>query len=359
MRHLLSVAILSEHCYIIGLGKYFNIGYEKNDFIRQAHSLTSKQFAIEAVRPFMFSLVGAFFVLSGFLVFGSALRNKNLKDFFILRIIRIVPALSVEVTISALMIGPTVTSYALSQYFSNVAFFAYFGNIIGMIKFNLPGVFPDNPTPNTVNGNLWTLPAELECYIILGLFIFLGLVRDKWKFLSILICAAVVISALSVYGLFDVRGTNVAYSPRYIVFLFFLGVLSYMFSDKIPVNSCVFIASVIFYYLASLVKAPDIICAPALVYAVLFVGCCDYSTFDRRIGGDYSYGIYLYGYPITQTVMYFLKDRITLGEGGKVILLGAISIPLTCLVAFLSWHLIERNCLKLRRLLIKRAPAAV
>jgi peptidoglycan/LPS O-acetylase OafA/YrhL len=53
-------------------------------------------------------------------------------------------------------------------------FFRYFGNIVGWITFSLPGVFASNYS-SVVNTNLWTLPSELDCYIITAALMMSGL----------------------------------------------------------------------------------------------------------------------------------------------------------------------------------------
>src|ERR1700712_2196271 len=63
--------------------------------------------------PLSFSIVPAFFALSGFLVAGSLQRN-DLASFLTLRAIRIFPALFVEVVLSALILGPLFTTLPLS-----------------------------------------------------------------------------------------------------------------------------------------------------------------------------------------------------------------------------------------------------
>ena len=121
-----------------------------------------------------YALVPMFFALSGFLVTGSALRVKALKPFLAFRMLRIVPALTVEVTLSAILIGPFFTALPVHSYFTDPEFFRYFGNIAGFVTFNLPGVFTTNPISRIVNANLWTLPAEFYCYLLTSALIFTG-----------------------------------------------------------------------------------------------------------------------------------------------------------------------------------------
>ncbi len=124
-----------------------------------------------ALRPLRFTLSGAFvpmfFALSGFLVTGSAFRLSNLRSFLLFRVIRIVPALSGEVLLSAFILGPLLTIIPLSEYFRDPQFYRYFGNIAGFITYELPGLFVNNPLPKVINGNLWTLPGEFYCYFLL------------------------------------------------------------------------------------------------------------------------------------------------------------------------------------------------
>jgi hypothetical protein len=91
--------------------------------------------------------------------------NYNISLF---RVFRIAPALIVEVTLSALVLGPWLTEKSLSEYFSDPLFLNYFLNIVGSVHFYLPGVFVQNPVPGVVNQNLWTLKPEFFCYIFMS-----------------------------------------------------------------------------------------------------------------------------------------------------------------------------------------------
>ena len=62
--------------------------------------------------------------------------------------------------------------------------------------------------------------------------------------------------------------------------------------------------------------------------------------------GDYSYGIYLYGFVIQQLVMDLIGERI-----GSALALFAIALPTSAAIAVLSWHVVERPALRLKRIL--------
>lgn len=91
------------------------------------------------MRPVYVVLVPAFFALSGFLVTGSALRLRNTGTFLTFRVLRILPALFVEVTLCAIVLGSAFTTLPLRSYFTHYGFWRYFGNIVGIITFYLPG----------------------------------------------------------------------------------------------------------------------------------------------------------------------------------------------------------------------------
>jgi len=58
--------------------------------------------------------------------------------------------------------------------------------------------------------------------------------------------------------------------------------------------------------------------------------------------GDYSYGIYIYAFPLQGAVIWFFGPMT---PGMNI----AISLPITLLFAVLSWHLVEAPALRLQR----------
>jgi peptidoglycan/LPS O-acetylase OafA/YrhL len=125
-----------------------------------------------------YPIVPAFFALSGVLVANSMVRVAyDIRIFLTLRTLRIFPALAVEISLSALILGPRVTTFELGAYFND-------GTRWGFVHFQLPGVFLDNPIPNVVNGQLWTVPSELRCYIALAVLMVTRISRQRWLMLG-------------------------------------------------------------------------------------------------------------------------------------------------------------------------------
>src|SRR5689334_7563831 len=129
--------------------------------------------------PIAIFILPMFFSLSGILVASSLERCKTFLMFLGLRALRIVSALAVAVLLSALVLGPLLTTLPLGAYFTDPEFHAYFLNIVADIHYRLPGVFVSNPFP-LVNGQLWTIPYELACYVALVILAATGIFQQRW-----------------------------------------------------------------------------------------------------------------------------------------------------------------------------------
>lgn len=337
LRVALSLAILFTHSFLIAEGE-------------------RRQFAGPILGVFHNSLVPMFFTLSGFLITGSALRLR-LGDFLLNRAMRILPALAVDICVSALIIGPIFTTVSFAQYVNDYEFRAYFANIFGIIHFVLPGVFVDNPFPLTVNGSLWTVPYEIGCYAIMSALIISGLIkRPWWTLLAALILSSCV--TLSAYTTFD---AFIASTDKGIIFttlyhfigklglglyiFFSLGAVAFLFRGFIPFSGKVAVASVVLLIGVAIVfpTADDVIRAPMIVYMTIFIGLSRLPKLPIYSNGDYSYGIYLYGYPLQQALVAWFPSLTSPW------LHFAASVPIATFVAMGSWHFIEKPILGLRR----------
>lgn len=280
---------------------------------------------------FMFPMIlGMFFALSGFLVSGSLDRCRTLVSFMGLRAIRIYPALAVEVLLSAFLIGPWLTSSALVDYFSSPIFFKYLLNALGDIHYQLPGLFLDNPKSNIVNSQLWTVPWELACYVVLGVLVFLG--ARKWP---IIFPLAMIVGILAFTFLPHVpRGTR-------LVIAFLGGITLHIYRNKVPWHPGLFAAALslalVFAYFN--LSGPLILCA---AYMTVFLGLCNPPRNVVIRGADYSYGMYLYGYVIQQA-LYQLTPYARAWYTNAILAL----IVAAGFAAF-SWYCVEKPALNLR-----------
>ena len=354
LRHLLAVVILAHHCRVAVFGITAGGTHQKGIALTDAAvaTLTRGQMLVELLRPGLFALVGMFFALSGFLVVASALRNSSIKVFFSNRFLRIIPALTVEVALSALVLGPLFTSFSLGQYFSDSEFYRYFGNIVGHVAFELPGVFSQNPWPNMVNANLWTLPAEFWCYFFMLGMMATGVLLHR-KRLTVSILAAVALAVLLGFydpAAFSVRHDTTHFTSWYIVMMFFFGALFYINSSVVVVSPILFIASAIGYYVLTLMNQLGALSGLLLTYCTVYVGVQSFPLFNKFLKKDLSYGIYLYGFPITQAVIDLSLPYTTgLSRVLYFMLIFLIVLVLTGLFSALSWEYIEKPALSLRK----------
>lgn len=306
------------------------------------------------------SVLPMFFGLSGFLVAGSAQR-LNLQNFLINRGIRIVPALSVEILLSALILGPLLTSVALSQYFTDGEFFRYFLNMLGIVHYELPGMFESNPN-NIVNASLWTVPLEIACYALISILIFTKSLHRWWFVVAMGVAWT---AAGYLYNRFDLGATTFiaqvemaktlltgAFAQRGpgLIPCFLFGILVYNYRDKIPYSGVLALFSLA--ALAAIggagsfgwVQSPLFVAVttPLFVYLIVYVGLSRMPKVPFYHRGDYSYGIYLYGYPLQQTIVQFFPEINIFAH------IAASIIGVTIFATF-SWHCIEKPILAMRK----------
>lgn len=294
-------------------------------------------------------VLALFFALSGFLVTASLLRCKSLISFLGLRVLRIVPALAVETTLSAIIIGPIFTALPLAQYFADPKFYAYFHNIIGDIHYELPGVFLHNPVPLAVNAQLWTVPYELWCYVILALLAVTTICFNRVLYLAFLVFAQIG------FAWHDIYYSDVHYlhlRPPLLVFCFLAGVGFYLWRDKVPFNRTAFLLALTLCAAGMTTRCTDALIVGPAAYVACYLGLMNPRRSWIVSSGDYSYGMYLYGVVVQQSVA-------ALGPPVQHWYLNIlISLPIAFGVAFVSWHLVEKHALRLRAQ-VERIEAAV
>jgi peptidoglycan/LPS O-acetylase OafA/YrhL len=284
MRVLLALAVVAEHT--VGL----NYGPSAQDWI------------FDYWYRFPFAMVlPMFFALSGFLVAGSLERSRTIVSFLGLRIVRLVPALAMETTLSAIILGSFFTTLPLGQYFTNPQFFAYFLNIVGEIHFTLPGVFNDLPLPGIVNMQLWTLPYELICYIVISVLALTTLVRRPYLFTALVVA----IEAAEIFRRCFIKpfphGITVGGPALVMSFLF--GISLYLLRDRIPWSKWLFVLALIACILLGKQHSTSYALPLPAAYLTVYLGLTTFPRAKLLLSGDYSYGVYLYGFPIQQAIV--------------------------------------------------------
>lgn len=325
--------------------------------IMALHSLTlanGAQFYMNSpswIHALALSLLPAFFGLGGFLVTGSGLRVRNVSKFLWHRILRIFPALAVEVFLSAIFLGAIFTNLSLSDYYSSPEFWTYFNNIIGIINFNLPGVFLDNPFPRTVNGNLWTLRPDYYGYLILACLMLFGIFTRRNIYFTLLLIGF--FGSIGLDLITHIGKPDFVPKDSALVFSFLFGSMLFLRADIIPWRFDILLICLAFYILCGQLGGWSYLSSACVVYITVYAGLVKIPMPSFFKSGDYSYGIYLYGFPIQQAlVAYFFWTR-------EWFVLFPISFTLAMALSMISWHYIEKPFLRLKNIGRKRQTSIV
>ena len=297
------------------------------------------------------TLLPMFFALAGFLIAGSAERLPT-GQFFVNRGLRIFPALVVETILSVIILGVLFTTLPLPAYFLHPQTLEYFGNIFGMVQFNLPGVFESNPHGGS-NWTLWTIPYELTCYVIAALLV--PMLRGRRRWLLPLAAFAWFHFSVALNEL-QLTETSMGRFLKDYIFTdqgdalftcFLLGFGAYAFRHRIPYSRGAAAGITVLLLVLAATGwgrgSIEPLVWPAVTYLAVFIGASRLPRLPLLGRGDYSYGIYLYGVPVQQSV----RAAFPSVESGVVllVLVFAILIPL----AMASWHFVESPMLRLRK----------
>jgi len=280
--------------------------------------------------------VKVFFAISGYLVIESWFRDPSLARFLARRALRIWPGLTVMVLLTVLALGPAVTTWSLRDYFSSSQTWAYLRAIkVFALGGHLPGVFEGMPLNGWMNASLWSLPVEVRCYLLLAGLGLAGLLRRRWTLPLLWLGAVVYCHAQAdpgvqfVYSQYFLAGALMSQARRYWV-------------ERAPQ---VFVGAVALAGLLTWLGQAG--WAELLAVPVASISLGSMSTpVLRRFGrfGDISYGVYIYAFPIQQTVTQFGVRHAGWSFETGLLVAGAA----TYLLGLLSWHGVEKQALKFK-----------
>ncbi len=275
--------------------------------------------------------VTVFFVISGYLITQSFERHNNASVFVINRALRLVPGLTFVTLFLSFIVGPLLTTLPWSNYFSARETYLFPAINISLVEFRdgLPGVFLGNPYPHAVDGSLWTLQYEVACYALVLLLGICGLLN---KYVTL--------------GLFIVFFTLVRYwTGGYYISLgvdFLAGAVLYHW--KPPLRSSLALGCGVLLAISFLTVGFRLASATVGAYVVIYLALSSSVRLPRLARwGDFSYGIYIWAFPVQQAVAEALGPKVTWYWDA------ALSLPVVVIVATLSWHWIEAPALATKR----------
>ena len=285
-----------------------------------------------------------FFLISGFLISMSYEKNQNLKDYFINRVLRIYPALYVNIFIGVLILFYFDFVQFNGELFGWLLAQMSIGQIYNAEMFRGFGV-------GTINGVLWTVSVELVFYIVLPFLIYL---HNKNKSL---IYGLLLISYL-IYN-YDLSSDKEIFHNKLIrvtifpyIFLFLTGMGFYKYYDVVKkfVNGK-FMWWFLLFIVAETIKTYSIIDFGVILNIFMWI-IFSFMVFSfafsfRNLSdfllkrNDFTYGIYIY-HMLVVNVFVHLK---MVGEMKYI----AAVVTLTIAVGMMSWFFIERPFLQLKK----------
>jgi peptidoglycan/LPS O-acetylase OafA/YrhL len=287
--------------------------------------------------------VDVFFFTSGFLIAGSLFSRANIFDFVWARFMRVFPGLWAMLLITVTSLGLFVGTLPASEFFASPITHDYFwrcATLINGIRFKLPGVFEGNPFGAGVNGSLWTLPVEWRLYEYMAAAWVLFAFKPSWRPSAFRYGAPLAALILAIVAFAKIEIHNGRENIEAPMAMFFFGAACYFWRSHVRLSYLRLAALAAALGLAALnrhafLAVYMLTLGPIVLHmAYLFAG--PVRAYNRL--GDYSYGVYIYAFPIQQSLV-ALVPGLTLTAMNFY----ACALSLTC--AVLSWRLVEKPAL--------------
>jgi peptidoglycan/LPS O-acetylase OafA/YrhL len=341
LRLVLALTVIASHA--IGLGQF------GNDWIGNRSTIGEVA-------------VYGFFGISGYLIAGSAVRN-SFGRYLWQRFLRIFPAFWVCLVVTAFGFGVIAWLY-VPGHGSLWTYLTQSGGPIDYLSHNyllrikqqtISGTLAGVPYASVWNGSLWTLFYEFVCYVMLGLLALTRILRRR--LLVVLLAASVWVAEIvvtSVPGLnAHVNALNNPDLMRVLILvpIFLTGTLIYLYQETLPDSGWLAIGSGVLVVVGLALPLGNTLpgytltsmdlTAAFITYPLLWLGV---HLPLQRVGAtnDYSYGMYIYAFPIQQLLALWGIYR----WGYVPYLLSAV--VLTAAAAVASWWLIEKRALRLK-----------
>jgi peptidoglycan/LPS O-acetylase OafA/YrhL len=291
--------------------------------------------------------VSVFFVLSGFFIYSSSL-SHSVFDYLVLRAARLFPALIFFNLIFAFFMAPFVRGSigSLQDWFGldgSVNYVFRNSTLIFGLQSNIGNLFSSLPYSNVVNGSLWTLPTELRCYL---LCVVVAILAKRFNSqIPIFLCFSIftIVYLARLFGVLDLS-VFIHFESLKLFLIFFSGSLISRFrlSREIPWFLWMIF---LFLYLSIVFLVPRDV-SPFLYWGLLLLISNTplqlsrlFNYFSSR---DYSYGFYLWAFPVSQLVM-----KIWPSTSAPILI--SMGILITLIFALVSWNVVEKPLLDFAR----------
>ncbi|MFO1253850.1 MAG: acyltransferase [Inhella sp.] len=250
-----------------------------------------------------------FFAISGFLVAQSWQTDPHLLRFAWRRLLRIWPAFAVAVLLCVAVLGPLLTPLAWGEYWHDPRTSDYLKNLVFCLRGALPLSFEGNSLPFAINGSLWTIPLELQCYAVLAALGLAGALRRAWLVTLMAVALSVFYAGWQLRGEWLVQRWSLVIEQQYFIEFgaaFLIGVslrLQWPWASR---HLLALSAGALALGVLAFAQGRPVLSFLLVVPLVTIVfGVQSWPVlrrFDRW--GDLSFGTYLYAFPTQQTLIW-------------------------------------------------------
>jgi len=288
--------------------------------------------------------LGGFFVISGYFIFQSLTRSSSIFEYYKKRFLRLFPALFVVLLLSLLLI-PFIYDGPVSLL-KNRSYWTYLPYNLSLYGFQgiVKGVFDDNYY-HSINGSLWTIRYEFSLYIALS---FLFYIKSRKVLLANLllfffglfyVLYNFYLSTFENVNWFNLLGIHVLNLGTYFIAGSALAALNFKnWKNRNMLALVAFLFILLTIYFGYFTNLKHLF-FPIFILGLGFFEFSFLSCFSKF--GDASYGIYIYSFPIQQSLVYF--GFVNYNQ--LLIFSGLFSV----IFGYLSWHFIEKKALLLKK----------
>lgn len=278
--------------------------------------------------------VQLFFMISGFVIFMTITRAKNVSEFAKKRAIRLYPSYIVAVIITFV----SVKAYGLEG--REVSFFEGILNLT-MFQGFLPGVI------NNVDGVYWSLAVELIFYIFIGILLYLGLIKRIETMAVIWLIGSATARILNI--LFEqhlITKALVYYSVADYSHLFIAGIMFYLIKNNAQTKHYLILTSCLIYQFIFNELVPNIVVTAffAIFYALIKGKLGFLNVKLLTYLGAISFTLYLVHQNIGYIIINIMENS---GLTNKVFLIIPVAISIG--IAHILTYYVEKPSLKFFR----------
>ncbi len=284
--------------------------------------------------------VNGFFILSGLLIAKSLNSGSSRLRFTLSRYVRILPGLAFLLLAYILYFGPLFTA-GYGDTTHDLDLIGYALQVFALQDPEAtPGTIFANNEVHAFNGALWTIRFEIIAYFVAALLVWFRLIKGP-----VSACLSFVAFTTAYFLALYFFENSGARAGLRLMSAFSLGIMLWYVPTLRRID-WLYTGFLVMVFLAfGWTSAGEILANLALAAIILQFGLPRVANPVVNKLPDFSYGIYLWHYPLMQAILVAYPDISPLALFG-------LALPPTLLISAISWYCIERPSLRLKNLRI-------